>query len=126
MSGEGSAFPDHPAEESEQATSAATDTGPGVADLKERVEQVIQELVDDPVECPQRDICQFFPRQFSVAQCRAEIVHNAVRDVAVKVRRVRCLSIDPATMNRRVVIERYTLVPGPLNDEYLWADVRAV
>ena len=36
------------------------------------------------------------------------------------------MSIDPATMNRRVVIERYTLVPGPFNDEYLWADIRTV
>ncbi|MFA7588525.1 MAG: phage head closure protein [Novosphingobium sp.] len=36
------------------------------------------------------------------------------------------MSIDPATMNRRVVVERYTLVPGPLNDEFAWADIRSV
>lgn len=36
------------------------------------------------------------------------------------------MSIDPATMNRRVVVERYTLVPGPLNDELVWADIRTV
>lgn len=36
------------------------------------------------------------------------------------------MSIDPATLNRRVVVERYTLVPGPLNDEYLWSDLRRV
>jgi len=36
------------------------------------------------------------------------------------------MSIDPATLNRRVVVERYTLVPGPLNDEYLWAPIRKV
>lgn len=36
------------------------------------------------------------------------------------------MSIDPATMNRRVVIERYTVIPGPLNDEWVWSDIRTV
>lgn len=36
------------------------------------------------------------------------------------------MSIDPATMNRRVVIERYTVIPGPLNDEWVWHDHRTV
>ena len=38
----------------------------------------------------------------------------------------RAVSIDPATMNRRVVIERYTVIPGPLNDEWVWHDHRTV
>lgn len=36
------------------------------------------------------------------------------------------MTIDRATLNRRVAIERYTLIPGPLNDEYLWTDIRRV
>lgn len=36
------------------------------------------------------------------------------------------MSIDPATMNRRVVVERYTVIPGPLNDEWVWSDIRTV
>lgn len=36
------------------------------------------------------------------------------------------MTIDPATLNRRVTVERYTLVPGDWNDEYVWTDIRTV
>jgi SPP1 family predicted phage head-tail adaptor len=36
------------------------------------------------------------------------------------------MTIDPATLNRRLTIERYTLVPGPWNDEYVWSDLRTI
>jgi len=36
------------------------------------------------------------------------------------------MTIDTATLNRRVVIERYTVIPGPLNDEWVWSDIRTV
>lgn len=35
-------------------------------------------------------------------------------------------TIDPATLNRRVTVQRYTLVPGPFADEEVWADLRTV
>lgn len=34
------------------------------------------------------------------------------------------MTIDPATLNRRLTIERYTLVSGSWNDEFVWSDVR--
>lgn len=34
--------------------------------------------------------------------------------------------IDPGTLNRRVTVERFTLVEGPLNPEEIWADLRMV
>lgn len=36
------------------------------------------------------------------------------------------MTIDLATFNRRVVIERFTLVSGPLNDDEVWAPLRTV
>lgn len=36
------------------------------------------------------------------------------------------MTIDPATLNRRVTIGRYTLVPGDFNDEKVWSDLRTV
>lgn len=36
------------------------------------------------------------------------------------------MSLDPGTLNRRLTVERYTLVAGPWNDEYVWTDLRTV
>lgn len=36
------------------------------------------------------------------------------------------MTIDAATLNRRVTIVRRTLVPGPWNPEEVWTDLRTV
>jgi SPP1 family predicted phage head-tail adaptor len=36
------------------------------------------------------------------------------------------MTIDPATLNRRVTVERYTTISGGWGDEYLWSDLRTV
>jgi SPP1 family predicted phage head-tail adaptor len=36
------------------------------------------------------------------------------------------MSIDPAILNRRVTIERFTTIPGDFDDIEVWADLRTV